>query len=120
MVSRSFIENLDIITSGPIPPNPSELITSSYTNELFKLLRDDYEYIIVDTPPVGILSDTYILMDHADLNIYVVRQNRTPKKEFISLINELNERSIKNICLVINEIPYLHKTKYGYDYYDKS
>ncbi len=120
IIQRTDIENLDIITSGPIPPNPSELIISSYTNELFKLLRDDYEYIIVDTPPVGILSDTYILMGQSDLNIYVVRQNQTPKKEFISLINELNERNIKNICLVINEIPYLHKTKYGYDYYDKS
>ncbi len=118
IIQHTSIENLDIITSGPIPPNPSELILSSHTSELFKLLKKDYEYIIVDTPPIGILSDTYILMGQSDLNIYVVRQNHTSRKEFISLIQELNERNIKNICLVLNEIPYLQKSKYGYDYYD--
>jgi capsular exopolysaccharide synthesis family protein len=119
IVQHSNIENLDVITSGPIPPNPSELISSSKTGDLFAILKTQYEFIVVDTPPVGILSDTYILMDLADLNIYVVRQNQTPKKEFLHIINDLKDKKLKNLCLVINDLPLLKKSKYGYEYYEK-
>jgi capsular exopolysaccharide synthesis family protein len=119
ILQHSNIENLDVITSGPIPPNPSELIASDKTKYLFDLLRIKYEYIVVDTPPIGLLSDTYTLMDKADLNIYVVRQNQTPRREFQYIINDLKEKRIKNLCLIVNDIPLIKKSKYGYDYYEK-
>ena len=118
ILQQSNIENLDVITSGPIPPNPSELIASSKTMDLFDYLKTKYDYIIVDTPPVGILSDTYVLMDKADLNIYVVRENQTPKNEFLSILHDLNSKKFRNLCLVINDIPLIKKSKYGYEYYD--
>lgn len=119
IVQTSNIQNLDVITSGPIPPNPAELTASSKTNELFSILREKYEYIIVDTPPVGIVSDTYLLMDKADLNIYVVRQNSTPRNEFLTIINDLKKKNFKNLCLIVNDIPLVKKSKYGYEYYEK-
>jgi tyrosine-protein kinase Etk/Wzc len=119
VLQHTNIENLDVITSGPIPPNPSELIVSPRTNDLFDFLKEKYEYIIIDTPPIGILSDTYVLMDKADLNIYVVRQNQTPRREFQYIINDLKEKKFKNLCIIINDVPLLKKSKYGYDYYEK-
>lgn len=119
IVQHTNIENLDVITCGPIPPNPSELISSSKTIDLFTILKNKYDFVVVDTPPVGILSDTYVLMDLADLNIYVVRQNQTPKKEFLSIINDLKDKKFKNLCLVVNDLPLLKKSKYGYEYYEK-
>jgi tyrosine-protein kinase Etk/Wzc len=118
VIQKTEVNNLDVIISGPIPPNPSELIASEKTNELFDYLKTKYEYIVVDTPPVGILSDTYVLMDKADLNIYVVRQNQTPRREFQSIIQNLKEKKFKNLCIMINDIPLLKKSKYGYDYYE--
>jgi tyrosine-protein kinase Etk/Wzc len=119
ILQKTSLENLDVITSGPIPPNPSELIASDKTSELFALLRKKYEYIIVDTPPIGILSDSYILMDKADLNIYVVRQNQTPRREFQYIIQKLKDKKFKNLCIMVNDIPLLKKSRYGYDYYEK-
>ncbi len=119
IVQKSNIENLNVITSGPIPPNPSELIASSKTNDLFSFLSGTYKYIIVDTPPVGLISDSYLLMDKADLNIYVVRQNHTIKKEMVSILNELKEKKIHNLCLLLNDIPLYGSSKYGYGYYEE-
>lgn len=119
IIQHTNQQNLDIITSGPIPPNPSELIASAKTTELFSILKETYDYIVVDTPPIGLLSDTYVLMDKADLNIYVVRQNQTPRREFYSIISDLKAKKMKNLCMVINDIPLIKKSKYGYDYYEK-
>jgi tyrosine-protein kinase Etk/Wzc len=119
IIQHSNIENLDVIASGPIPPNPSELIASPRTGELFNFLKKTYDSIIVDTPPVGLLSDTYLLMDIADLNIFVVRQGQTPRREFVNVISDLKEKKIKNLCVVVNDFPLLRKSQYGYDYYDK-
>jgi tyrosine-protein kinase Etk/Wzc len=119
VIQKSGIEYLDVITAGPIPPNPSELISSKKTDELLIQLKENYDYIFIDTPPIGILSDTYFLMDKSDVNIFVVRENYTPKREFTSIINSLAEKNYKHLCIVYNDIPLIRKTKYGYDYYDK-
>jgi len=118
IIQKTSIQNLDIITAGDIPPNPAELISSTRTNDLFSYLNNHYEYIIIDTPPIGIISDGYTLMNKADLNIYVVRQNQTIKKDLITIIKELEERNFNNICLVLNDVPSQKKTRYGYDYYE--
>jgi capsular exopolysaccharide synthesis family protein len=119
VIQHSNIPNFDVITSGPIPPNPAELTASSRTTELFRILREKYDFIIVDTPPVGIVSDTFMLMDKADLNIYVVRQNSTPRIEFQTIINDLKKKNFRNLCLIVNDIPLVKKSKYGYEYYEK-
>jgi capsular exopolysaccharide synthesis family protein len=119
VIQPTNIEHLDVITAGEEPPNPSELISSPNTKKLIKDLRGKYEYIIIDTPPVGLISDAHILMETADLNIYVVRQNQSTRSDVLSNTNELLNTGIKNLCFVLNDIVLLKKTKYGYDYYTK-
>ena len=107
--------NLDIIPSGPIPSDPSELILSKQLPELFQALKDKYEYIIIDTAPIGIVSDTKTLFQHSDLNLIIIREDYG-KKEFILTLEEMIEKhNFKNVGLILNA----SKTKggeYGYGY----
>jgi len=114
VIQKTTIENLDLITSGPIPPNPSELILSSATDELITSLKEQYEYIIIDTPPIGLVSDSIELLKFVDATIYVVRQNYS-QKGMLKLINEKYEKKeVTNISIVLNDFNV--KSKYGYEY----
>jgi capsular exopolysaccharide synthesis family protein len=117
IIIPTHIENLDVMPSGPVPPNPSELIVSEKMNELFLYLSERYKYIFIDSPPVGIISDALPLMAKADVNIFVTRQNYTPKAELPSLINSLKEKKFRHLCVVLNDVPVIKETKYGYKYY---
>lgn len=112
------IENLHAIWAGNIPPNPAELIASKNTNELLKHLQKEYDYVIIDTPPIGLLSEGLMLYDMADLKLFVARLNRTPIKEVKKIIGELSEQKIKNVAMVINGIPPKNRRRYGYGYYE--
>ncbi len=92
IIQVSPIENLDIIMAGPVPPNPSELIASEKTEKLFAELNKIYDYIIIDTPPVGLVTDAFLLMKYTDANIFVVRQNFTNKKMFASIMSDIELR----------------------------
>ena len=105
------IPSLDLITSGPIPPNPAELIASEKCKELFDRLREIYDYIIVDTPPLGLVTDAYLLMRYSDVNLFIVRQNHTNKNIFGSIIKDLKDRNLQ-ASIVINGI----ETAKGYGY----
>ncbi|MFB3389203.1 polysaccharide biosynthesis tyrosine autokinase [Flavobacterium sp. LAR06] len=108
------IANLDVILSGPIPPNPSELILSDAMTELIDELKQKYDYIILDTPPVGLVSDAIELAQYADVTLYIVRQNYT-KKDMISLLNTRIKRGeLNNASIVFNG--YENKAKYGSGY----
>ena len=109
--STTAIPSLDVITSGPIPPNPAELIASEKCDELFKLLRERYEYIIIDTPPVGLVTDAFLLMRHSDVNLFIVRQGVTNKNIFGTIIKDMEARNLK-MSIVINGI----QTSKGYGY----
>ncbi len=116
----SQIPNLDIITSGPLPPNPAELIASEKTNELFTLLKERYDYIIIDTPPIGLVTDSLLLMRHTDVNLFVVRQGVTNKNIFGNIIKDLEERELP-ISIIINGVETgksygYGKYSYGYGY----
>tara|TARA_Y100000813_G_scaffold56541_1_gene39705 strand:+ start:1658 stop:4078 length:2421 start_codon:yes stop_codon:yes gene_type:complete len=115
VIQNTEYENLDIILSGPIPPNPSELLSLNKMEEFIKELKKTYQNIIIDTPPIGLVTDGLILMNHSDVNIYVIRQNFTTK----DMLNNFNETIIKNnvvnMNLVINDIS-IDKTSYGYGY----
>ena len=107
------IPNLDIITSGPIPPNPAELIASDKCNELFDKLKEIYDYIIIDTPPLGLVTDAFLLMRHSDVNLYIVRQGVTNKNIFGSIIKDIESRDIK-VNIILNGIK--QEGGYGYHY----
>ncbi|MCB0473629.1 MAG: polysaccharide biosynthesis tyrosine autokinase, partial [Flavobacteriaceae bacterium] len=79
VILQTQIPNLDIIISGPIPPNPSELILNEQMGHLMDYLKKSYDYIIIDTPPVGLVSDAIELFRYADAVMYVIRQNYTQK-----------------------------------------
>ena len=119
--STSAIPSLDIITSGPIPPNPAELIASEKCDELFQLLRERYDYIIIDTPPVGLVTDAFLLMKHSDVNLFIVRQGVTNKNIFGTIIKDMETRGLK-MSIVLNGIQtnkgygYGYGKKYGYGY----
>ena len=112
--TASQVPNLDIITSGPIPPNPAELIASEKCNEFFDLLKEKYDYIIIDTPPLGLVTDAFLLMRFADVKLFIVRQGVTNKNIFGSIIKDLEDRGI-DASIVINGIQ-TNKGYYGKRY----
>lgn len=113
IIKETSFENLSIISSGPIPPNPSELIALEKTIELFNLLKERFDYIVIDSSPIGIVSDTFHLASLADSCLLVVRPNKTTKDIFEKTINEINISGMKGVCLVINDIQSDNK-RYGY------
>jgi capsular exopolysaccharide synthesis family protein len=124
LIERTKIENLDIIFAGDIPPNPVELIASEKTRLLFSHLKQLYDVIIIDTPPVGLVTDAVILSKYADINILVVRHNVTPISTINDILEDDNIKKMKNLNLVINSLPVKkrgYSYKYGYgvksDYY---
>lgn len=116
VIQSTHIPFLDVITSGPVPPNPSELIMSDSMKELLDDLKTKYDYIILDTPPVGLVSDALELVHHADVILYIVRQNFT-KKGMITLLNSRVKRGeLNNVSIILNGFENKSKYGYGYDY----
>ena len=114
ITQKTNYDNLDIIVSGPVPPNPSELLMADKMDILFSTLKEKYDCIIMDTPPIGLVSDALNLGKYADASLYLLRQNYT-KKAMLSVINEKYEKGeVKNISFVLNY--FQHKAKYGYGY----
>lgn len=114
ITQKTAIPFLDFIPSGPIPPNPGELIMGESMQELLKELKEIYDYIILDTPPVGLVSDALELTPYCDATLYVVRQNVT-KKDMLNLVNNKHKRGeLNNISIVFNGFE--NKAKYGYNY----
>ncbi|MDI1254486.1 MAG: polysaccharide biosynthesis tyrosine autokinase [Flavobacterium sp.] len=114
IIQKTHIPHLDVILSGPVPPNPAEMIMSDAMNEMLTSLKQQYDYIILDTPPVGLVSDALELANYADVTLYVVRQNFT-KKDMISLLNNRLERGeLDNVSIILNGFE--SKAKYGYGY----
>lgn len=114
IINPTQIPNLDVILSGPIPPNPSELILSDAMRDLILELKQQYDYIILDTPPVGLVSDALELAQFADVTLYIVRQNYT-KKDMITLLNTRVQRGeLANASIILNG--YENKAKYGTAY----
>lgn len=107
-------KNFDVIVAGPIPPNPAELLTSDKIDEVFARLREMYDYIIVDTAPVGMVSDTFTLDRISDATIYVTRANYSSMDdlEFIEEIYE--DKRLKKLSVVVNGTT--SKKGYGYGY----
>ena len=108
-------KNLYILPGGTVPPNPTELLARDGLEKAVEILRKNFDYVILDTAPVGMVTDTLLIGRVADLSVYVCRADYTRKTEF-TLINELAENNkLPNLCIVINGLD-LQKKKYGYYY----
>ena len=115
LIVKSEFDNLDILPAGAIPPNPSELLQSKRLDELFNELRKRYDYVIIDSAPVAMVSDTFLLNRVADMTVYVSRANYTTTNliEFIKQVHE--QKRLPNIITVLNGIK-ANSTGYGYGY----
>ena len=108
-------KNLYILPGGTVPPNPTELLARDGLEKAVEILRKNFDYVILDTAPVGMVTDTLLIGRVADFSVYVCRADYTRKTEF-TLINELAENNkLPNLCIVINGLD-LQKKKYGYYY----
>jgi capsular exopolysaccharide synthesis family protein len=118
IIQKTRFENLSVISAGPIPPNPSELTSLDKSDELFKSLKDKYDYIIVDSSPIGIVSDTYHLASLSDACLLVVRPGQTLRDMLGTTLSEISISKIKGMSLIINDIQsdnkYTYGDKYGY------
>jgi tyrosine-protein kinase Etk/Wzc len=115
--------NLSVITSGPIPPNPNELLAKPSLDKLIAEYREQFDYIVIDTAPIGVVSDSFSLNRFADLNLYVVRADFTPKKNIADATDLFKHNKLKNLYFVLNAADHSKKIyrqgygkKYGYGY----
>jgi capsular exopolysaccharide synthesis family protein len=129
ILSETNISNLVVATSGPVPPNPAELLNSEKMSEFISKAREKFDFIVLDTPPVAIVSDTMILKELLDAYIFVIRHNYS-NKHVINMVNHIySDKLIRNTCTVVNDIQikgyygysyryeYGYSNNYGYDYY---
>lgn len=115
IIPSGINDNLDILPAGIIPPNPAELLSRKNLDMAIEYLKEVYDYIILDTAPVGLVADTLIIARVTDATVYVCRADYTPKDN-IELVNSLyKENKLKNMSLVLNGID-MAKRKYGYYY----
>lgn len=107
--------NLSILPGGPIPPNPTELVARESLSQAIDILKKHFDYIILDTAPIGMVTDTQLISRVANASIYVCRADYTHKADY-TLINELSEqKKLPNLCTLINGLD-MKKKKYGYYY----
>lgn len=115
VIEKTEIDTLDVIASGPTPPNPAELLDSKKMRDLIMELNKTYDYVIIDTPPIGLVTDGVILMQNADVNLYVVRHNYS-KTSALNIINNLyRQKQVENVHIIINDFKHT-SSGYGYGY----
>lgn len=119
ILKNAIADNLDVILAGPVPPNPAELLVSDAVDRLFGELRGMYDYIIVDSAPVGMVSDTFTLARISDATVYVCRANYTPLKDFAFINNVYDQKRLKKMGLVVNGTTARKGYGYGYGYTEK-
>ena len=122
IIIPSNIANLDIVPSGPVPPNPVELIEGDRMKKFFKEIKGKYDYIFIDTPPLAIVTDAQILSDYASLCVFVLRHKYTHKDVFEFINNLYDNNKFKKMAIVINDLEpsralgYSYSYGYGYNY----
>ena len=116
IIMPTQIENLDLISAGPAAPNPAELIASEKTSEFLMKLKEMYDYIIIDSAPAGVLTETYQLMKYSDVNIFVTRIDETLREAFKNTIKAIETNKFSNLAILINDVNAKRDAyKYGYD-----
>ena len=108
-------DHLDLLLAGPTPPNPTELLARENLHQIIEMLKKQYDYVILDTAPVGLVTDTLQIARYASVNCFVCRADYTPKAN-IGLLNSLvEEKKLLNTCVILNGVD-MSKKKYGYYY----
>jgi tyrosine-protein kinase Etk/Wzc len=117
-IHQTNINNLFIATAGPVPPNPAELLETPLMDSFIQKAKKDFDFIILDTPPLAIVTDAYVLSRFANAFLFVVRQNYS-SKAVLQLVDELHfKRGLSNVGIVINDVKIsnYYGRKYGYSY----
>jgi tyrosine-protein kinase Etk/Wzc len=109
-------DNFFILPSGPIPPNPSELILTQKAKELFEILRKKFDYIIVDTPPIGFVTDAQLLNKYVDISLYVVRFMHTNKEQIFIPETLRREKKLSKVAIIVNDIKSARQNQFGLVY----
>jgi capsular exopolysaccharide synthesis family protein len=107
------VENLYVISCGPVPPNPAEMLLSEKIDRLFAELRQQFDAVIIDTAPVGLVSDAFTLGKYTDGTIYIVRHNYTLKKQVQMIDDIYRQRKLPHLSIIVNDI----SIRGGYGYY---
>lgn len=113
VVQRTSFDNLDFISGGPIPPNPSELLMSKRVAEFIAEAKERYDFVVIDTPPLAVVTDAFILAPYADHVVFLVRQNYTPKELLKPVEDYYVTGRLRNLSVVLNDI---RRSGYGYGY----
>lgn len=114
-VIKNVYPNFDVLTSGPLPPNPAELLGSDNMSELLEVLEEYYDLIIIDTPPINVVSDSLILAPKTDGIIIVIKQGETTHEQFKKVLNSIEFANVKLLGTILNGIKFEGK-KYNYKY----
>jgi capsular exopolysaccharide synthesis family protein len=117
IIHKTSVDNLSFIPAGPLLPNPSELLDSGILDDLMDLLKSRFEFIIIDTPPVGLVADSIQLMKYANQILVVSRNNVTRKEILVNALTSLDSNKIANYEVILNDLD-LNKSPYsGYKNY---
>lgn len=120
IIKQSAIQNLYLVPSGPVPPNPAELLETGGLNKFIQRAQGEFDFIIIDTPPIAVVTDAYLVAPVADVCLFIVRQNYSSKEVIKLLDNLYNRKDIKHLGIVLNDVqmnsPYGNSYKYGYGY----
>ena len=120
-VLRTQFENFDVLLSGPTPPNASELILSKHLATLFQEASHEYDYVLVDTPPVGLITDALLMMRHMDATLFVLNTRFANKDHVNNALEALEANTGRNVGFILNGVrmkksKYYYNTNYGYGY----
>ncbi len=126
VIQKTVIENLDVITAGPVPPNASELVLSHRVDEMLELLGKEYDYILIDTPPILLISDSMVLMRKVDIGMFVMNTEKATRGGVKHLEELIESNKLEHTSLVLNNVKtkkwkyyygrYGYKYGYGYGY----
>ena len=98
------MDNLSVAVSGPVPPNPAELIESARMTEFMNRMKKEYDFMVIDTPPIAIVTDALLLKDLVDIHVFVIRHGYS-SKQVLQLVEDLyTKRGLKNMTLLVNDV----------------
>jgi tyrosine-protein kinase Etk/Wzc len=122
LIKKTDIENLYYVPSGPVPPNPTELLETESMKLFIDRVKKDFDFVVLDTPPVGIVSDALLLGSFADINMFIIRQRYSFKNTLEYIQNIYTRKEMKNLAIVVNDIHisgyYGYGLRYGYGFYE--
>jgi capsular exopolysaccharide synthesis family protein len=114
-------ENFDVLSSGPIPPNPTELLLLPKTKAMFEEMKKEYDYVVIDSPPIGLVTDAEIMAPFANATLYLVRHQLTHRQQVRLIDKFFQKRSLPKLNIIVNDAKmkkagYSYSYSYGYGY----